>query len=683
MSDIVQTFGILFSAEDLSSPAVAAAQANAEDAASSMESTLSTFAGSVEALTSDIGEAIVDVGEHVSDLHNTLADTTAPLDKVSAEAADFFGELEGFAVGVGDQFADNSAIAGLFFKELNKGLTGSTDQMTTLIATVDNLAAQLLEAGKSGQDLGDQLDKGFKSSRRGKMGLISDVLFGGFGPILRLLEPLIRIISKVFAPALETLGALVENAFAPLGMVLETIVQSLAPAINKVLAPIVDLLVQIAVMAGTELQKAFSGVQGVAGPISKLIAGIMPILGKVIQALVQVAQRILPIILKAVDKLLPLVLKLVEVFVDVFLARIDMFASIIEEVGPELVETFAELLKAMLPLVQAVAKLAMILMKHVFAPAIATALKGILKLVKALMPVIEFLAEELAFLIEWVSGELSNFFGNFEKHMKDFYVLFIQPFIQGFKDVGKAVFGWVKNVFNWLRDALGHFTRFFKNLGSGIAGFFTKTIPGLWTSFWTWLKSSAKGFIVWIGNLGKSIIDAFGLNLAIDKATGFIKAAWQTFKKILMAPIDALKYFVNEYIIDAINAILKWDPFFMPQPLYQTQGFPDLIPRLAAGGIATGQHGTLAEIGEAGTAEAVVPLTPEKIEQFVTPVVSKMAFDGLEDLKMLGHEILMTLRRPLDVRVIDMPRQAEQFEPDEDLSDLMMGAGMGGIGAVF
>lgn len=125
-----------------------------------------------------------------------------------------------------------------------------------------------------------------------------------------------------------------------------------------------------------------------------------------------------------------------------------------------------------------------------------------------------------------------------------------------------------------------------KNIFSGIIDFISNVFSGNWSAAWQNIVDIFSNIFGMIGNLVK-------------------------------APINAVISVIN-YAIEKINGISVTIPDWAPGGLGgKTLGFNiPTIPQLAAGGIAT--RATLAEIGEGGEPEAVLPLS--KLSQLLKQV---------------------------------------------------------------
>jgi len=128
VADIEQTFGILFSAEDLASPAVERAQAATADAANGIETTLTSFAGAAEALTDSIGSSVADAGDHITELHDTLL-KVEPFDGLRASVSSTFDDLEGAINGAVASFAPVKDSIVLFGDQLHIAVMDFTDNV--------------------------------------------------------------------------------------------------------------------------------------------------------------------------------------------------------------------------------------------------------------------------------------------------------------------------------------------------------------------------------------------------------------------------------------------------------------------------------------------------------------------------------------------------------------------------
>jgi phage-related protein len=559
-------------------------------------------------------------------------------------------------------------------------------------------AVQLTGLFQSQLDLNDAQAEGAKGAKGG--GVVGG-LGKALGGALKLFTPILNILGKVFSPLIEGIGEHISNAFGPLQMVMEMIAQDLGPKIAKLLVPFVAMMEILVTQIGQAMSSLLDG-PDLLGTISALITGIMPPLSKILQAVIKVVQKLLPVALKLIQSLLPIVMQVVDILADTLVDVLGIIGDIWEQVGPLLVETFVELLKAIMPLIKPLLKLAKILLEKVFGPLLIKTIQLVAKLIgEVLVPAIEMLVKFVIPIIESISESLADFFGNFEKYMTDFYILFVQPIVQFFKDVGITIGEFVSDVIGFftnlwdgitefVTDAVdligsipGRVAEFIAGIGRAIAGFFTNTIPGLWSSFWEWVMGLGTTFMEWLSGLWDSIISTLGLDSIVEGAKG----AFQVVIDTLMAPINAVKGIINDWIIDTANDILAWDPPVIPGGNVADILFDDpsyRIPLLAAGGItkpeAVPQGGVQAVVGEAGP-EMILPLRGDLVRSTLAPAFEGIEVPGID--QMIGFLESIDRRLGGTLRVDGMggasggPAPAGMAsEPGVGLSDAV---GIGGI----
>lgn len=157
------------------------------------------------------------------------------------------------------------------------------------------------------------------------------------------------------------------------------------------------------------------------------------------------------------------------------------------------------------------------------------------------------------------------------------------------------------NVKTWVLDAVGNVVAAFQENFPLLSAY----ISGWWQSIqdaWVNVKGIFTGIIDFVQNVfsgdwdaaWQSIVDIFG------NVFGLIV-------NLAKAPINGVISAIN-WVLEKINAISITIPDWVPGAGGQTLGFNiPTIPALAVGGIATAP--TLAEIGEGGEPEAVLPLS--------------------------------------------------------------------------
>ena len=497
--------------------------------------------------------------------------------------------------------------AGALKDSISGGFTRIAESLPSMKEGIKAVGMGLFQMGRSAasaavqvgsllqQQLGlnDAQKTGEKGAKKGgPIGKMGKALKGVFG----LFTPIIRLLKKVFAPLIEGIMDHMSNALAPLQATMGLIAADLGPKIAKLMVPLVKMMEVVALQLAEVFSTLLSGPQ-LIGTINLFIGKLMPVVVKVVKALVRLVTKILPIMLGLVTKLLPIVMQVVDVLADAFVQAIEIIADIWEEVGPLLVQTFMDLLKALLPLLPPLLKLSAVLLKKVFGPLVVGAIMLVAESIKTMIPSIDFLVKFLSLSMDLITKDLTKFFGGFEKYMSDFYVLFIEePFI---KPVDK---------------------------------FFSETIPGWWNGFWDFLTGAGEAFVGFFVDLGESIADALGLGTLIENAKGVVGSIFGA----VMAPVETMQFLANKYIVNGLNDFLEWNPPIIPGGNIADLIFNDKdyrVPKFARGGIAgvenSGGQGVVGEFGEAGP-EMLLPLRPDVIQRVLAPVLPSLEMPGLE-----------------------------------------------------
>ena len=228
----------------------------------------------------------------------------------------------------------------------------------------------------------------------------------------------------------------------------------------------------------------------------------------------------------------------------------------------------------------------------------------------------------------------------------------LQPFFDNIKNIFSNIIGFLENVFagNW-KGALENLVNIFRNLWGGMANLITaplraalSAVSEIWSQLTAVIENGIASIAQKFPALGafldglwqsiKAIVENIKqifsgiLDFISNVFSGNWSAAWQNIVDIfsnifgmignlVKAPINAVISVIN-YAIEKINGISVTLPDWLPGGLAgETLGFNiPTIPQLAAGGIAT--RATLAEIGEGGEPEAVLPLS--KLSQLLKQV---------------------------------------------------------------
>lgn len=194
------------------------------------------------------------------------------------------------------------------------------------------------------------------------------------------------------------------------------------------------------------------------------------------------------------------------------------------------------------------------------------------------------------------------------------YTKFILPiinyFIDKFAPAFKVAFGYIVSVVSNIVAIIADVFRGVIKVAKGVIEFWTGVFTGDWKKAWKGIQDIVSGAFTAVVGVLKGVINAIiatveflinsvviGINAFLRKVQDFVDGANAILKKINVPTID-----------------LKINPIGEVK-----------IPRLAKGGIATSS--TFAEIGEAG-AEAVIPLSPSKLEKYFAPILGNISSDS-------------------------------------------------------
>ena len=270
-------------------------------------------------------------------------------------------------------------------------------------------------------------------------------------------------------------------------------------------------------------------------------------------------------------------------------------------------------------------------------------LKGAFRVISGLWPKI---AEKIQSGIASIF-EKSPFLGAWLQGLWDS----LQAFFDNTKHTLPTIIGFLENVFagNW-KGALENLVNIFRNLWGGMANLIMaplraalSAVSEIWSQLTAVIENGIASVAQKFPALGtvlnslwqsiKAIVENIKqifsgiLDFISNVFSGNWSAAWQNIVDIfsnifgmignlVKAPINAVISVIN-YAIEQINGISVTIPDWVPGIGGGTYGFNiPTIPQLAAGGIAT--RATLAEIGEGGEPEAVLPLS--KLSQLLKQV---------------------------------------------------------------
>jgi phage-related protein len=702
-----EVVGWMFTAQDMASSVATQANETVQTAASGIESSLDSTAALVESRSSSIVKATSWIARGVArSFANVFGDAAGSGAYVMLTSIE---QMVDGVIGLGKRWVEfgertvPSAVSAAFapVKALGKLMFKTQFSFLQLPAAIGKIGKAAFSMGRSfasaavqGKDLLSNLlgikDVGAAGKAAGAGGLLG----GLFGGAFKLLTPIINLLQKVFEPLISGIMDHLSNALGPLQMTMELIAQDLGPKIAKLIVPFVGILEIIVSHLGTILSDMLD-----TGPAVGFVTQVMGTLAKVFQDLLPVAQTIvttlmgtlidhvLPTVMGLVNALLPVLGEVVKLIAGTLAEVLPEIGKIWGEVGPLLVETFEGLLKAVLPVVPSLLKLVAALAK-LAAPFIASALIGVLEIVKAITPAIEQLAgwlSELADVASKAIGDMLEEWGGFET--------FVLAFKIGLGKLFDQIEVWVDSLAEWMVAAYDSVMHFWSGSGikediidpmvnyipDKIGGMFD-AVSGKASAFWRWAMDLGTEALSWVGNMAKSILEMMGLSDIGSAAEGVIQGAIAA----LTAPVEALKAFLNEWLIGPINEIMGWDPPLIPgDTLAGLVGLGEgwTVPQLAAGGVTTDtvvqRGGMIANVGEAGQ-ELILPLQPQVIQASLAPALEGIQMPGVQQVVRVLESIDRRLAGVLRVDGGDM-NTTQQARPQPRGASLEDAVGIGGI----
>lgn len=612
--DEYQVIGWLFTAKDEASAVAQQAYDSIKTVSKNIGSTLSgvpdAISDVVKATTGllesewaeKVGDAILSPVDFLEDafanvfgdLGETVLDTAlAPFDAVGDTLLDLGKGVKdafvGIAGDVSDVFSSVWSFAtkvDLSFKDIGAGmarLAGGSVKM--LVGGLGKLGMAGVSAGvKMGGLVRSLFSVGDMTDKFGRSGGLVGALLGPLAPIMRLLDPLISMISDGLSPAMETFTSILETSFAPLFELAEMLAQTFAPMVQEFIKPFAEVLEVVAVQAAGFVASLFKMDDATVG-VASLFESLGPVIQNVFRALGGLARELLPIVLDTFSDLAPIAVEVVKIIGQFAGDLLPELGAIAKQVLPPLLKAFAAILQAVLPLLPPLTKLAVILVEKVFGPALIAAAEWLSGwITNDVVPFIDEYMPAAVMVIEEIADRVSDFFSNLGKYSTQFKVLFIDPII-----------GWFGGAYDSAMEI--------------IQGFRQKAVEML-----TWLGEQARG-----------VLDALGLGGIGSKVEGIFKSI----AGIIQAPIEGIRKVINDYIIDTMNDILSADlPVIgnLAGIIFDDEGYR--IPRLQHGGIIDAVPGGREVIvGEGGAPEAVVPLTTEAVADFIQPALRGMSVE--------------------------------------------------------
>jgi len=563
VADEYQVLGWLFTAKDEASPVLETGQAAIERSAGKIDKALGGLVENVDESTATLSSTLGDFAE------NTLDLILKPLDLIESAFVNVGKAVIGIPVNI--------------VRQLGIGIQSLGQTASSAAVRVGEIVQDFISL--------DTLKKGLVAS-----GGLFGALLGPFGSLLKLFSPLIDVLVEGLSPAMETFAAIFKTSFKDLFALAEVMAQMFAPMIQKFIAPFVSLMEVMAVHVASFVAGLLKSTSASSG-IASLFQSLGPVIMDIFRALGGLGSELLPVVVKTFSELAPVAGEIIKTIGKLAAELLPEFGRIAAEVIPPLAKAFVGLLKAIMPLVPPLAKLATVLVKDVFGPATVAGIKMLADWIeKSVIPFIKEWMPALIIVVKDVAKQVSDFYGNFTKNITDFYTAvlkpsLIDPVVKAWKDFKGGLANGVREVMKF-KDTLMEFS--------------------------------------------KGVLSLFGV--------GEVKASTINLVQAFIAPlqmtIDSMKATINDYLVKTANAILAWDPPGPGDSVANMMGLGKAfqIPQLAEGGIITpSTGGTLVNVGEGKHAETVIPLTAEKVREFIGPL----------DLKVEGGREVVSLMRSI------------------------------------
>jgi TP901 family phage tail tape measure protein len=551
-------------------PQVAAfAQAGMFDMATATD--LATDAQSALGLTSDDAAENLAGLTRVTDVFvaaNTLANTS-----VEQLAAAFTTKAGTALKNLGKDVEEGAAVLAVFADQGIKGeragtlltntLFGLSDRAKKSSADFERLGVEVFDAeGNMNNlaDIADDLTVAFDGmSTEQKLAELSNLGFNKQARegVLALLEngDAIReyesalvdaggTAEDVAANQLETLSGQFELMKSAVNDVGIEIGAALAPTMLELIEAIGPIITQAGPMLVDFFKALAPVIVDVVGIIPQLLEGLMPLIPVFGDLFVQIADLVV--------QALPILVELISALIPVIVDLLPIFMDLLQQVIMPLIPVVVDLVKQMIPFIEKI-------------------LPILIGLIEALLPVFLVLLEDLFLpLIPIVVELIEAFFPLLERVLPVLIAIlenFVIPILQFVAEVMSVVLtgavGFLTDSFEGFMSFIEGFAEGFETVWNGVSDFFKGIVNGMIGMF--------EGFINFIiGGLN-------GLIRALNKIRIDIPATAFT---------PAFTFGLNLSEFDKLN-----------------------IPRLADGGIVMPQPGgVLANIAEAGQAEAVIPL---------------------------------------------------------------------------
>jgi phage-related protein len=611
---------------------------------------LDLSAAAVEAFALENG--IADSAASMTDAQKVQARYGLLMEQTAKTTGDFANTSDSLANGLRILKATATEAAASFGTALLPGLQGvvgaANEMASGLTAPLQDLGAVV---GDALVPLFDQLGPAITTIVEGVVPVIANL-----GQVIGDLAPLLTPVAEVLA----TIGAVVSGA-------LMRAFDALAPAIEVV----AGFLSDIADVVGDTLLEVFDALQPALDAVGELFRTVLatvlpiivnlvrqlaPILGVIADVFSEVLAQVLPIIGESFARIAEALEPVVPLLGDALLSAVEALTPLI----PVLVEHFAEmsvifadLLVAILPILEPLLRLVTILLDEAIAPAITVIAEALAVFSGVLREVVEVVAWFVETIIGWFTDLFNILVGNS-----------IIP------DLVNAIFEWFTAIPRLIVEALGTMVAdvagIFVDLAAEALGPVTGLVDDIFTAF-----AELPGLILGLlgdvldagGDLGGALIDGF-----IDGLTGIVGLAGD-----LVSALGGVFADVWNTFIDTINAGVP-DKISLPGPVPDIQ-LPDdpfsflklaegaLIPATPGGVNVMLSNGLPATIGEGRHDEAVLPL-PDGLVEGLQAIANGRGVGGNHEWHLYGSD-----PRVLARRIGDEMRTIELLggNPDDDL----------------
>lgn len=253
------------------------------------------------------------------------------------------------------------------------------------------------------------------------------------------------------------------NASTKIALAFDNIKEQAGAVLLPIFADLVEGLMPVLEIIGTELAGAFEALSPVLSNIVSLLPGLIesfipmiPIIGELAGLFLELVAGVLPLFVDLFNQLLPVIQELVPILADTFMVAVEA-----------LLPVFMALIEALMPIVQALLPvLADLIIK--LAPVVVRLIEAFLPLIDELLPIfinlINLLTPILLFVVDILSVLL---------------VAAIDLFVAAIE---------------WLEPKLAAFGEFFNKLWFGIQTVFVTVINGLISNFESFINFFIDGF---------------------------------------------------------------------------------------------------------------------------------------------------------------------------------------------